>query len=285
MKYLTICFLLITSFVLKAQSSQKKDWKDMHLYDKVKSVRSIPYQVKIEKGKPIAKGDIENDDDLLVFRMSNIYNSLKQFSINGNLQTLLLFFKDGSIDIRSEYYYDPEGKCIVNRRNSEKTMFVYNPQGYLIKEVTYTPGGFLKSHTNLEVNDKGEVLKETSFISNELDHTTSFKYNQQSLPVERIDFDKKGELNQKTFFKYNSKGQLTQLRQYNNLNKLVKIAKKSYNNQGDCIVSELHYKENKKKEIESYEYSYDQHHNWISMTIFLDGKPTQIIERTFEYYE
>ena len=35
----------------------------------------------------------------------------------------------------------------------------------------------------------------------------------------------------------------------------------------------------------TYEYEYDKNRNWISKILYFNGFPTQIYERTIEYYE
>jgi len=39
------------------------------------------------------------------------------------------------------------------------------------------------------------------------------------------------------------------------------------------------------KIVETYQYTYDAHNNWVSALYFVNGSPTQIIERTLDYYE
>ena len=78
---------------------------------------------------------------------------------------------------------------------------------------------------------------------------------------------------------------MTALYYFNKDNRLIKTSDKTYNPEGDCIRWEVHNKTTKVKIVETYQYTYDAHNNWVSALYFVNGSPTQIIERTLDYYE
>jgi hypothetical protein len=283
MKSLFTIFFCVLFAMAGAQP--KNDWQEDQLRGKVKSLRAIPYKVKGGEGTAFSKGEIEDDDDLVVFKMSNIYNKYKRYNPEGMLVETRFLFKDETIYLRSEYYYNPQGKLFMERQNSDKIMFVYDPQGFLVKEVTYSPGGFLKSHIDYEVDAQGRREKETYYMSNAPTESTTYQYNRKGQVIESIKYEKEGNFVEKRLFKYNTQGLVVRIRTYNKDNRLIKTSDKTYNPQGDCIRWEVHNKTTKVKIVETYQYSYDTHNNWVSAVYFVNGSPTQIIERTLDYYE
>jgi len=183
MKTLFTMFFCVLFAMAGAQP--KNDWQEDQLRGKVKSLRAIPYKVKGGEGTTFSKGEIEDDDDLVVFKMSNIYNKYKRYNPEGMLVETRFLFKDETIYLRSEYYYNPQGKLFMERQNSDKIMFVYDPQGFLVKEVTYSPGGFLKSHIDYEVDTQGRREKETYYMSNAPTESTTYQYNRKGQVIVR----------------------------------------------------------------------------------------------------
>ena len=182
MKYLITSILFIATTILTAQHKAPTDWELSGLKGKVKSQRSIPYEV-VTQGKTFVKGAIDRDLDTVV-KIGNLDNIQKDFNPNGYLTQMRFFFKNGELYSRMEYYYNPQGQLFETRYNSDKTLYVYNPEGYLIKDATYSPGGFLKTHYNYQVDTNGKVLKEETYHANQLESTIAYTYNKQGDPVE-----------------------------------------------------------------------------------------------------
>ena len=115
--------------------------------------------------------------------------------------------------------------------------------------------------------------------------STTYQYNRKGQVIESIKYDKEGNFVEKRLFKYNTQGLVVRIRTYNKDNRLIKTSDKTYNPQGDCIRWEVHNKTTKVKIVETFQYTYDTHNNWVSAVYFVNGSPTQIIERTLDYYE
>ena len=172
------------------------------------------------------------------------------------------------------------------RYNSDKTLYAYNSEGYLIKDATYSPGGFLKSHYTYQVNAEGQILKEETYRANELESAVTYTYNKQGDPVEMRYYDAQNNLLQIVKNKLNKQHQLVSNQVYDKDNNLVSTTTKKYNAKGDCVKLQAETKLPKKqKNVATYEYKYDAQGNWISKMTFINGEPRQIIERTFTYYE
>lgn len=284
MKYLITSILFIATTILTAQHKAPTDWELSGLKGKVKSQRSIPYEV-VTQGKTFVKGAIDRDLDTVV-KIGNLDNLQKDFNPNGYLTQMRFFFKNGELYSRMEYYYNPQGQLFETRYNSDKTLYVYNPEGYLIKDATYSPGGFLKTHYNYQVDTNGKVLKEETYHANQLESTIAYTYDKQGDPVEMRYYDAQGNLLQKVESKFNKQHLAERNRTYDKDNKLVNITNKKYNSQGDCIKLQAENKlPQKQKNVATYEYKYDNRGNWIAKTTFINGEPRQIIERTLSYYE
>lgn len=284
MKYLITSILLVATATLFAQQQNPTDWEISGLKGKVKTLRSIPYQITTQ-GKSFAKGAVDFDLDT-VNKIANLENLQKEFNAKGYLSQTRFFYKNGDLYSRMEYYYNPQGQLFETRYNSDKTLYAYNPEGYLIKDATYSPGGFLKSHYTYQVNAEGQILKEETYRANELESAVTYTYNNQGDPVEMRYYDAQNNLLQIVKNKLNKQHQLVSNQVYDKDNNLVSTTTKKYNAKGDCVKLQAETKLPKKqKNVATYEYKYDAQGNWISKTTFINGEPRQIIERTFTYYE
>lgn len=284
MKYLITSMLLVTTATLTAQQQTPTDWELLGLKGKVKTQRAIPYEAVIQ-GKSVVKGAVDFDLDT-VNKIANLDNLQKDFNAKGYLSQTRFFYKNGDLYSRMEYYYNPQGQLFETRYNSDKTLYAYNPAGYLIKDATYSPGGFLKTHYAYQVDANGKVLKEETYRANQLESAVTYTYNKQGDPVEIRYYDHEGNLLQKVESKFNKQHLAVNTRTYDKDNKLLNITTKKYNAKGDCVKLQAETKLPKKqKNVATYEYKYDAQGNWISKTTFINGEPRQIIERTFTYYE
>ena len=284
MKYLITSILLVATATLFAQQQNPPDREISELKGKVKTLRSIPYQITTQ-GKSFAKGAVDLDLDT-VNKIANLENLQKEFNAKGYLSQTRFFYKNGDLYSRMEYYYNPQGQLFETRYNSDKTLYAYSPEGYLIKDATYSPGGFLKSHYTYQVNAEGQILKEETYRANELESAVTYTYNNQGDPVEMRYYDAQNNLLQIVKNKLNKQHQLVSNQVYDKDNNLVSTTTKKYNAKGDCVKLQAETKLPKKqKNVATYEYKYDAQGNWISKTTFINGEPRQIIERTFTYYE
>ena len=276
--------LLVTTATLTAQQQTPTDWELLGLKGKVKTQRAIPYEAVIQ-GKSVVKGAVDFDLDT-VNKIANLDNLQKDFNAKGYLSQTRFFYKNGDLYSRMEYYYNPQGQLFETRYNSDKTLYAYSPEGYLIKDATYSPGGFLKTHYAYQVDANGKVLKEETYRANQLESAVTYTYNKQGDPVEIRYYDHEGNLLQKVESKFNKQHLAVNTRTYDKDNKLLNTTTKKYNAKGDCVKLQAETKLPKKqKNVATYEYKYDAQGNWISKTTFINGEPRQIIERTFTYYE
>lgn len=282
MKYITFLLVAIaTSVSAQNMHYPTTDLQLSNLKGKVKSLRAIPYTVA--NGK---KAAIETDLDT-VAKIANLDNLLKDYNPEGYTTQTRFFLQNGELYGRMENHYIHEGKqLIVSRYNSDKTMYAYSPEGYLTKEATYSPGGFLKSHYNYQRDENGNVTQEDTYRMNSLEGSIVYAYDKKGDAIEKKYLANDGSLLQAEKNKYNKQHLVVQTRNYNSKNDLLSTVKRKYNENNDCISLEAHIKIPKKeKNIVTYSYVYDAHGNWTSKTTYINGTPLQIIERTLEYYE
>lgn len=283
MKRFITSILLVAVATLTAQNSTSTDWQLAGLKGKVKSQRNIPYTVEIKENK-LVKGTV--DKDLDSGKIANLDNLQKDFNPKGYLTQMRFYLNDGSLYSRMEYYYAPNGNLFETRYNSDKTLYAYNAEGYLVKDATYSPGGFLKRHYAYEVDAKGRVLKEETYQANELTGSIAYSYDKYGNPTEMRYYDVEGNLQNRVETKYNKQHLAVRNRTYDAAGKLLNVVRKKYNEQGDCVWLESEDRMPKKqKNTATYQYSYDLQGNWTIKTTFINGEARQIIERTLNYYE
>lgn len=277
MKHLITSILLLAATTLSAQNNTPTDWQLANLKGKVKTIRTIPYSVQIKEDK-VVKAPIANGSEF--DKMPNLNNYQKDFNPQGYLTQEILYQNDDKFYNRTEYYYTPNDKLFETRYNSDKTYYAYNPDGYLVKVATYSPGGFLKYHHTNEVNPEGKVLKREIYQSNQLINIITYTYNKKGNPTQIRTENSSGELVSTEETKYNKHQRPVRIKISDEKNKSPYVITQKYNAQGDCIWFQV-----AGKQLSTYQYIYDDQGNWISMTTFVDGKPEQIIERTLQYYE
>lgn len=60
------------------------------------------------------------------------------------------------------------------------------------------------------------------------------------------------------------------------------VSDRSYYNKYDDLTKKI---TSRNKKVETYQYKYDSHNNWIEKTVFRDGKALRVFKRTIKYYE
>ena len=122
-------------------------------------------------------------------------------------------------------------------------------------------GGF--GNLQITFNEKGNKLEENSFnLDGSLFSKYTYKYDDKGNKLEENFFNSDGSLSSKYTYKYDDKGN--------------QIEENSFNSDGNL------------DDKYTYKYTYDQQGNWIQRIAYKvkNGveKPSQIVERTIEYY-
>ena len=256
-KVLTI---ILAMFCLASceKSTQKNDLTEEKLKGKVKSIREIPYEA-VEKFGEVVKGDALGFGKNLQITFNEKGNKLEENWFN----------PDGRLDFKWTYKYDDKGNKIeLNSFNHDgsldsKFTFKYDDKGNQIELNWFNPDGRLDFKWTYKYDDKGNQIEENGFNSDgRLSFKSTYKYDDKGNKIEQNSFNPDGSLGSKYTYKYDDKGN--------------KIEENSFNPDGS-----LYYKA-------TYKYTYDQQGNWTQQITYKvkNGveKPSQIVERTIEYY-
>ena len=139
----------------------------------------------------------------------------------------------------------------------------FNEKGNKLEENWFNPDGRLDFKWTYKYDDKGNQIEENGFNSDgRLSFKSTYKSDDKGNKIEQNSFNPDGSLGSKYTYKYDDKGN--------------KIEENSFNPDGS-----LYYKA-------TYKYTYDQQGNWTQQITYKvkNGveKPSQIVERTIEYY-
>ena len=179
--------------------------------------------------------------------------------------------------------------------------YLYNGNGNLDEENDYGSLGGLAHKTKYKYDNSFKLIDKNDY---KYDGSLSFRFSYKYVDVENlilIDwFESDGRLYRKFIQKYDDKGNLIKISAYSSEGKLDAITTYKYNEMGLQIQEDglghlvFKYDENNNlieqvnsapatKVIYTYEL-YDKVGNWLKKTEFIDGIPTEMIERKIEYY-
>lgn len=295
---------------------KETDLKRLDLFGNVKTLREIPYLVKIKNNR-IIKTD------------TSYYNNRNEFSLFndvGNLIQKRTFFKNQKYN-HTEYKYEKNvKKSIVNvqgqsylantstfdQHGNRVTQILFNPdstistsyinefdkKGNQISNTIYEENGKITLKGNSIYDSKGNLIKYSSGnrhgqfkyehdINGNLIEVKTFERRDKQYPnymdlKKTFKYNEKNHIVEENHFLYDRKGQLYKKRTYDINNNLIEFY-------------EVKTKNGKKKIIsKSYKYSLDEKNNWnkvviselqsnqIEDSLFI---PKYIIERQITYFE
>ena len=241
------------------KSTQKNDLAELKLKGKIKSIREIPYEA-VEKFGEVVKGDA----------LDGFGENLQiTFNEKGNKLEENFFNSDGSLNSKYTYKYDDKGNKI--ELNS------FNSDGRLSSKLTY------------KYDDKGNIIELNSFNPDgKLDFKLTYKYDDKGNQIESNYFNSDGSLNSKYTYKYDDKGNQIESNYFNSDGMLYYKNTYKYDDKGNKIEKNLLNSDINLDDKYTYKYTYDQQGNWIQQIAYevKNGieKPSQIVERTIEYY-
>jgi hypothetical protein len=208
---------------------------------KIKSAK-IPNQIQLSKIKSVTQINIKLKPDKTVEK--EYKESYIEYTPTGNIFKNFNYNEKNEISYGFDCQYDSKDSLIqktsyVNNEVSYQENYIYNDNGLLTKETTYSPkdnksmikkndynpegkliktqfyeeNDKLKVYANLEYDDKGNCTKESAFdVSRKKLFENSYKYDENSHKIEEIKRDLVKLKNEKTSYKYDSQGnQIEQL--------------------------------------------------------------------------
>ena len=134
----------------------------------------------------------------------------------------------------------------------------YDKDGNIVESCRYNDAGARESKKLYVYDEKGNVIKITSFNGNNESTTSTHQYDENGNRTEIREYDENVDLIKRTVYFYNDSGLRSESHVYNDKNILDKRL--------------------------SYDYRYDRKGNWIEKIEFLNDKAVKITERQIEYF-
>lgn len=286
-------------------TTKENDLTKDNLRGKVKSYTESSYEA-VELFGNIEKGEWEQSSRQRIFDKKGLL--IEENSYN----------PDGSIDKRRMYKHDENGNLIEDisyNSNEEpiiKTVFIYDESGNLVEKNGY--GYFLsidgtlahqwtykydekgnqievlnvfeKSRWTYKYDEKGNVLEYNMHKANgSLGIKEKSKYDKMGNKIENNVYSSDGSLRSKYSYKYDKRGNEIEESVYHSDGSLKEKETYKYDEKGN-VIEESWYNSNDILVANwKYQYDFDKKGNWIKRISFEDGKPTDIREREYEYYE
>jgi len=282
-KFIAVIILIFSFYCCSEKEKQENDLIKNNIKGNVKSTKTGTFKA-IEKFGEIVKGQVYSPP------FTEIFFNEKGYIIEENQ------YKNGSLSWKT--------KCKYEKNN-------------IIEKNGYNSDGQISSKTELEYDQKGNIIKKTKYPvikifwkGKRIKYETTFKYNKNGNKIEENRFNSDNTLGTKVKFKYNEKGDVIEVNEYNSDGSL-RVKKRftytisgnieeeiAYKPDGDLFWKNV-YKYNKNNDYSeylifnnkdildskiTYEYQYDNHNNWIKKIEFSNEKPDVIVEREIEYY-
>lgn len=239
------------------------------------------YKINFNKiGNEISKTKYNNNKEIK-------YESSKIYDQNNNLLEINSVTKDSGHTSKWTYKYNKAGDIIEKKLYSNKEItdfwtYIYDENGMMIESNWYFGNGnlFLKT-----INEyvKGAISVSTKYNSEGVfSSSKEFTYNSEKQVVEEINYDKSKKLEMRAKYEYSEDKKILKESFYEP-NSIRAISEYKYDENLNPIVINNFFKGKESKTI--FYYDYDEMKNWIKKTKVINGKPYQIIERKFEYYE
>ncbi len=249
-------------------------WDYVNLKGRVKSVTQFTYQAVDKLGK-IEKGEKKSFDNFKV-----------KYTSNGYLIKIELYKPNGSLEKKRTYKYDSKGNQIEKKMyNSdgsldEKVIFYYNSEGKRTVSKMYSNDDFLLKTMYYRYDNKGYLTekKESNFM--EVLTNWTFKYDNKGNLIEKHNHSKF----YKWTYKYDNKEGIIEQNKYS-AGKLDWRYTYQYDSNGNITERDKYDADENLIEKYTHKFEYDKKENWIKKITYLDGKPSLIIEREYEYYE
>jgi hypothetical protein len=162
------------------------------------------------------------------------------------------------------------------------------------------------TETTYELDALGRKIKMKSFeLSGELEYYYVYEYDSLCNMIKSIEFKGSGRLDSYTIYEYNSTGESTGYKTYTSDSTLwlwyqfeyeagtigetrdpqdSSIWKSEYDKHNNEIKTTKYDKFGNEKEVRTYIYQYDNKSNWITRTLYINGKIYWIDKRRMIYY-
>jgi hypothetical protein len=252
----------------------------------VKQKLQIPYAVETENGK-ITKREILSD-------YMGIFYELYNFDQNGKTIQLEIYNPDGSSQFTDQYSYEYDDNGAPVKRFSYFNgtlegvyLYQYDDNGNLLEIDKVNEDESLQTTVSYRYNDAGYVTGEYSYASGYLIYGHTYEYDGKGNKIEDKFNNYSGNHDSKTTYGYDDTGKIIEQTDYAYAGGLLFHSEKyiyTYDDKGNVTKAITTYVEEERTTTATYQYTYDEHDNWVQMIMFSGHKPVSLIERTLEYY-
>ena len=271
-------------------NNERNEWK---LNGAIKSILEIDYS-KTGKYKAwllfnpagfIQEQTTYNPDGTLIRRWSYTYNSLNQ-----KLTRQCYVLKDSLSGIL-HYTYNQNGKITKEK--------LVTPAGLPISDVEYqydknqnvVEKRFIDAHGKIIVQVKSNFESNKLIEELQLDSMAHqigkirYSYNKDGLNIEMTSYSPQDKMVKRTRYSYLANRQVGQTSLYNEHDELSSKIIYKYDNQGNMILKQTLNQPGEITEKRTFNYKYDNRHNWIFRYEYLNDRVEDILSRKLEYYK
>jgi len=256
--------------------SSGPDLKKMHLRGQVKSITSTEYGID-EKSGGALKDDPKRTTTTFFNDRGNIaWQKITQKSLPGV----------GTPRYMEEaiyYSYNKEGKISQWRKENDghltdQSDFKYTDN--LVEEKSHSRN-VVRKYDNQNNNAEEEVYLNGGVLLEKFIR----KYDNRHQMTEEFLYSRKGELVRNTMYRFDESGNLVEKKlQYYGKPDISETITAKYNSAGD--ETEGHRQQTGKPALlNTYEYVYDLHSNWIKKTTFKNNRQEFVMERRITYFK
>jgi hypothetical protein len=285
--------IIFTSCLKKSGESFKNDLIQFNLKGKVKKIIEINYS---ESGKYtttiffnedgfISEQSSFNPDGSLIRRWKYDYDN------QNRKLTRRCYVLNDSLSYTISYYYNKHDSLVSTKQVNGKSslgphsIISYDNKQHRINETFWDQKSTMETQINYIYSKDGMIIEETHLDS--VLHQTwkqLYNYNTQGLKDEITYVSLQGKLINRIKYKYDNEI-IKEVCFYNSENKLVNTTNYSYNKEGDISETIENDLIQKKLIKHTFEYKYDKHGNWISLTGRLNENVEILMTRKLEYFE
>jgi hypothetical protein len=242
---LTIILTTTFSINTNSQNSNNNDLSRYGLMGKVKSLRTVKYEVlgtykAIKKGKALADKYTDGSNSLVRFDKQGYIVSGERYNSDGSLYLeynykynkqyghtdIIYKLSDGSITGKDKRKYDDNGNLIeVNHscdstgNNCYKYIYKYDEKGRMIEHIQYNSFALLDTKYTYKYDDKDNLIEENYFTYNSKGVTNhikeTYKYDNKGNEIEKIILHVDVNISKKLLSKYDKNNKVIEENWYN----------------------------------------------------------------------
>ena len=245
------------------------------------------------------------------------YKAWLLFNPAGFIQEQTTYNPDGSLIRKWNYAYNSVNQkltrhCYVLKDSLSGILhYIYNQNGKITDEKLVTPAGFPVSDVEYQYDKNQNVVEKrfidahgkiivqvkSNFESNKLIEELQldsmahqigkirYSYNKDGLNIEMTSYSPQDKMVKRTRYSYLANRQVGQTSLYNEHDELSSKIIYKYDNQGNMILKQTLNQPGEITEKRTFNYKYDNRHNWIFRYEYLNDRVEDILSRKLEYYK